>query len=521
MKLLAKVGTLALVAAAAMGSVVGCSSSLDKQSAAHKDQGPTGTVGLSLQPVAGITVNTVHYIVSQGATVVTQGDLPTPGTASTFSFGLPLPVGTGYTISLSGSAVESATTTCVGSFGPFNVTANTSLQLKMVLTCTDASTGSINGGVTVQTDSCPHLIVDYVVATPSTANAPGGTIAALGSAHDTDGKPITYAWTIGDTSVGAFAPANANNSTFTCAGAGTNVVATLTANNGQCSKALTTTVSCASVTCGNGKLDPGEQCDPTIPAGQPGFGPCPANCHFTCGNGIVEAPAEQCDPVPPDPNNCTSTCQIRPAVCGDGFLENGEACDPSVPGTTNCNPDCTKNVPAVCGDGIVEAGEVCDPVFTKNDCGSDCKSITSATCAACENTTPPGAHAPNCPATSCDNVTGVAAAGPSAGVAKSNLCNEVLDCVRKSNCAQGGVSLFNCYCGAADPTTCLTAPKGACVTQLQAGLETTDFNTIQQRIGDVTFGGGKAMDRVNCDQQVCDNTPDGNPSSPTDHSACF
>jgi hypothetical protein len=138
-----------------------------------------------------------------------------------------------------------------------------------------------------------------------------------------------------------------------------------------------------------------------------------------------------------------------------------------------------------------------------------------------EDTTPSGAHTPNCPATSCDSVTGNAVAGPAIGVAKSTLCNEVLDCVRDSGCAAGGVSLFNCYCGAADPTACLTAPLGACKTQLQRGLETTDFNTIVHRIGDVTFGGGKAMDRVNCEQQVCDNTADGNPSSATNPSECF
>jgi len=525
MKLLAKVGTLALIAAAATGAVVGCSSNLEKQSASKQSEGPTGTVGLSLQPVAGITVNTIHYVVTNaaGAQVVAPGDLPTPGTASTFSFGLPLPVGTGYTISLSGQAVESATTTCVGSFGPFDVTANTSLQLKMVLTCTDASTGSINTGVTVQTNSCPHLIVDYVVATPSSANAPGGTIAVLGSAHDTDGKPVTYAWTIADTTVGAFAPANANNSTFTCAGPGTNVVATLTANNGQCSKALTTTVSCASVTCGNGKLDPGEICDPTIPAGQPGFGPCPANCQFHCGNGVIEPPAEQCDPVPADLNNCTATCQIRPAVCGDGFLEAGEACDPSVAGTVagSCNANCTVNKPQVCGDGTVEAPELCDPGFTADECGADCLAITKASCVACENTTPPGAHGVNCPQVSCTLVTGNATAGAASGQPRSTLCNKTLDCVRDSNCAAGQNSLFNCYCGAADATTCLTAPAGACVAQLQASLETTDFNTIQQRIGDPTFGGGQAMNRIFCDQQTCDTTADGKPSSATDHSQCF
>src|ERR1700712_1887585 len=108
MKLLAKVGSLALIAAVAGGVVAGCSSNdVSKQGTAKGGEGPTGTIGLSLQPVSGVTLNTIHYVVTKAgsSTPVSEGDLPTPGTASTFSFGLPLPVGTGYTVSLSGTSV--------------------------------------------------------------------------------------------------------------------------------------------------------------------------------------------------------------------------------------------------------------------------------------------------------------------------------------------------------------------------------------------------------------------------------
>src|ERR1700760_659863 len=106
MKLLAKVGSLALIAAVAGGAVAGCSSNQAGKQGTAKSEGPTGTVGLSLQPVSGVTLNTVHYVVTKAGstTPVSEGDLPTPGTAKTFSFGLPLPVGTGYTISLSATS---------------------------------------------------------------------------------------------------------------------------------------------------------------------------------------------------------------------------------------------------------------------------------------------------------------------------------------------------------------------------------------------------------------------------------
>lgn len=39
----------------------------------------TGTVGLTLLPVSGITINNVHFVVSQGGAMISEGDLPTPG----------------------------------------------------------------------------------------------------------------------------------------------------------------------------------------------------------------------------------------------------------------------------------------------------------------------------------------------------------------------------------------------------------------------------------------------------------
>jgi len=510
MKLLAKVGSLALIAAVAGGVVAGCSSSdVAKQGTAKSGEGPTGTIGLSLQPVSGVTLNTVHYIVTQtgSTTPVLEGDLPTPGTAKTFSFGLPLPVGAGYTISLSGASVESKTTTCVGSFGPFAVTANASTALNMVLTCTDAANGSIKGGVTVTTDACPRLGVDFVVASPSSATVPGGTIAVNGSAHDLDGKAIAYSWKVSNTAVGSFVAANAASTTFNCLSASTTPVdLTITANNGECTKSLTASVSCTSLTCGNGVLDTGEACDPSIPVGQPGFGPCLSNCKLaTCGNGVVETPVEQCDPVPADPANCTATCQIRAAVCGDGFLTAGEKCDGTLfpTGTaagSTCSADCTTiTSPAVCGNGIKEAGEVCDPAFTVNDCGADCKNITSAACFTCEND----------PSTcsdfaTCDSAVGNAAAGsPAAGTPKAQLCNSVLDCVRDTGCAVGAAPL-TCYCGTANSTDCQGGlGNGKCRTQIEAGLETTTPATIVQRLKNVQFGGGVALARIDCDQTFC------------------
>ena len=144
---------------------------------------------------------------------------------------------------------------------------------------------------------------------------------------------------------------------------------------------------------------------------------------------------------------------------------------------------------------------MCDSKFSVNDCGADCKNITSPTCFACEN------KDDTCKEfVDCDAVTGSAAAGsPAAGVARKLLCNEVLDCVRDTKCSGATDSpVAKCYCGTANQTACQAGNgNGPCKSQLDRGLETTTFATIVQRIGNKTYGGGMAMSRFDCDQAFC------------------
>lgn len=80
------------------------------------------------------------------------------------------------------------------------------------------------------------------------------------------------------------------------------------------------------VACGNGVVDPGEECEAPTPN-------CVA-CHFdTCGNGILD-PGEECDP--PGVDACLPGC--RYAVCGDGVVEGPEQCEP--PDSPGCTDDC-------------------------------------------------------------------------------------------------------------------------------------------------------------------------------------
>ena len=108
------------------------------------------------------------------------------------------------------------------------------------------------------------------------------------------------------------------------------------------------------------------------------FGAAIAGCLLelpaVCGDGNLD-PEEQCDPALVGPALCDpETCQsITPAHCGDGKLDPGEWCDstefgnrgcPSGKGFLSCTADCRLDESTCdpCGNGRVdaEAGEECD-----------------------------------------------------------------------------------------------------------------------------------------------------------------
>jgi hypothetical protein len=99
----------------------------------------------------------------------------------------------------------------------------------------------------------------------------------------------------------------------------------------------------------------------------------------------------------------------------------------------------------------------------------------------------------------CEASAGNAAAGPAAGDARSQLCLDTLSCVIGANCAASGTG-SPCYCGAARGTTCLSAgaADGACRSQEERGLETTDPVSIATGFGNTVLGGGVANVLVQC-----------------------
>ena len=118
--------------------------------------------------------------------------------------------------------------------------------------------------------------------------------------------------------------------------------------------------------CGNGKPDPGEECD------DGNLDPrdaCTTICvAATCGDGIVRRNVEECDDGNTiDDDSCSNEC--KGPKCGNGIVETGEACD----GAPTCDDDCKL---IDCGDGYVSSDEECDdpegPV-NKGSCTQECR----------------------------------------------------------------------------------------------------------------------------------------------------
>jgi cysteine-rich repeat protein len=135
------------------------------------------------------------------------------------------------------------------------------------------------------------------------------------------------------------------------------------------------TNTCTLPKCGDGIVQSGEQCDD---AATDNNGPCLMNCKLaTCGDGYVERGVETCDDGNQiNTDSCSNTC--KSATCGDGVTQAGEQCDDgNTSNTDGCLNDCTK---ARCGDGFVQAGvEACDDGNTNNNDGC----TTSCTVARC------------------------------------------------------------------------------------------------------------------------------------------
>ena len=133
--------------------------------------------------------------------------------------------------------------------------------------------------------------------------------------------------------------------------------------------------NCTVPHCGDGVADSGEDCDlndfRSATCQSLGLGngdlQCTPDCTLdrsgcTCGNGAVD-PGEECDygrdNSDTEPNACRTNCTV--AHCGDGVTDLGEECDDG-PQNSDSEPDaCRTNcITHYCGDGVADSDEDCD-----------------------------------------------------------------------------------------------------------------------------------------------------------------
>lgn len=144
--------------------------------------------------------------------------------------------------------------------------------------------------------------------------------------------------------------------------------------------------------CGDGAVDPGEQCDgealgDTLVCGASSFPFCLTDCRVACtacGNGKREVPTpdrgEECDDGNlVDGDGCSAQCTLP--FCGDGLVDASlfEGCDLGEYNSDEPGADCRTNCqPRRCGDGVVDVvhDEVCDDgnLDPTDNCTPDCKS---------------------------------------------------------------------------------------------------------------------------------------------------
>jgi cysteine-rich repeat protein len=129
---------------------------------------------------------------------------------------------------------------------------------------------------------------------------------------------------------------------------------------------------CRTEACGNGVLECGEGCDDGNTA--PGDG-CDASCRVepppTCGDGTTDPPEECDDGNTVDCDGCSALCRIE--ACGDGVRQCGEECDDA--NAIDCDGCSALCRTEACGNGVLECGEGCDDGNTApgDGCGSSCR----------------------------------------------------------------------------------------------------------------------------------------------------
>lgn len=304
------------------------------------------------------TFNEVQWEITTdpGGAVVDNGAINTsqPGTAdddqhSTTAFFEKFGLLPGdYIVTLSTTSTD-GDTFCTGS-APFSITSDVRTDVFVRLNCqSEERLGAVR--VTGDFNRCAELTM--VVVSPLQVSV-GFDIDVFATADDDEGDSINFVWeatggTIDDPAAGSGSDPAESTTFYTCEASGFQTITARVTDDFFmfCEDSWTVEVECApAALCGNGDIDPGEDCDP------PNGVTCDADCQRipTCGDSILD-PGEDCDP--PDGVFCDAACQdidpcAVPGICDD---------------TDNCTAD-------ACSANPVDNTAVCD--YTPEPDGTAC-----------------------------------------------------------------------------------------------------------------------------------------------------
>lgn len=168
------------------------------------------------------------------------------------------------------------------------------------------------------------LSASLLAACPSGGD-PGGGPIDLGTS--TSSSEISTSTETPTTSVPT---TSAANSTSTSAPADSTTSSSSTTGEETTGSSSSATTGEPSSSCGDGKLDPGEECDLSA-ADNDDNGACTLECKLAkCGDKLIWAGHEACDDGPNNNDTlyggCTTKCELGPR-CNDGKLQGPEECD--------------------------------------------------------------------------------------------------------------------------------------------------------------------------------------------------
>ncbi|HEY8205969.1 MAG TPA: proprotein convertase P-domain-containing protein [Myxococcaceae bacterium] len=213
-------------------------------------------------------------------------------------------------------------------------------------------------------------------------------------------------------------------------------------------------VTCPPAVCGNGILEPGEQCDDGAATGGPGNCCTAGTCQFGATTVTCRPAAGACDAV----ETCTGSSSVCPA---DGQLPNGASCNDgngcSV-GDTCQNGTCTSGTPVICApsDQCHVAG-TCNPAtgLCSNPAapnGTTCTDGSACTVGdTCQNGTCAGGTAVTCAPLDQCHVAGTC--NPSTGACSTPAAPNGTGCTDANGCTQGD-TCQNGTCSSGPPVIC-------------------------------------------------------------------